>query len=258
MKRLLNRRTRTDRPDLEPIQAETIEVRLPAGFDANADSSKLLEKLEPVHGRDWKITRVRDGIAHLKKVEPTLLGRLSMLALKAESDWKEPGGLIDVSTHDLLMALIMIKERHNLEGHMIREIVADLQAIASAARTAKSLTCRVHGKDLREFVLVIRHLENQYLRELSAIGIPPQRIEAPPSTIPTFKENTVPQDNPITLQQDNAPDEEPRLIHTIELTGNQYADLMQLVMEYGTGTGLGYSTSIGLRLALARAETRVA
>ncbi|ERI39171.1 hypothetical protein M707_02625 [Arthrobacter sp. AK-YN10] len=46
--------------------------------------------------------------------------------------------------------------------------------------------------------------------------------------------------------------------YTIDVDERGYAQLMQLVMKYGTGTGEGGSTSIELRLAMANAEVRTA
>ena len=46
--------------------------------------------------------------------------------------------------------------------------------------------------------------------------------------------------------------------YTIDVNERGYAQLMQLVMKYGTGTGLGGSTNIDLRIAMADATVRVA
>jgi len=46
--------------------------------------------------------------------------------------------------------------------------------------------------------------------------------------------------------------------YTIDVDERGYAQLMQLVMKYGTGTGEGGSTSIDLRMAMADAQVRTA
>lgn len=46
--------------------------------------------------------------------------------------------------------------------------------------------------------------------------------------------------------------------YTIDVDELGYAQLMQLVMKYGSGTGHGGSTSVTTRIALAEAGIRVA
>lgn len=46
--------------------------------------------------------------------------------------------------------------------------------------------------------------------------------------------------------------------YTIDLDELGYAELLRLVMKYGTGTGHGAGTAITTRIALAEAQIRVA
>lgn len=45
--------------------------------------------------------------------------------------------------------------------------------------------------------------------------------------------------------------------YTIDVDALGYAQLMQLVMKYGTGTGHGVSTAVTTRIALAEAQIRI-
>ncbi len=60
----------------------------------------------------------------------------------------------------------------------------------------------------------------------------------------------------IPLQNDEKPPLHYR--YTIDVDERGYAEIMQLVMKYGTGTGEGASTAITTRIALAEAKVRPA
>lgn len=235
---------------LEPAEhAAAIKLHVPSGFDKHTYGEALLDKLEPIHGRDWKITQVWDNLARLERIEPTLLGRLHTLASKAEGSGHNADEFITVSTWDLSMALRGAAAHHDLSNHTIRWDIADYTSAVSAARTAEQLTCRIMRTGLHEFLDVIRHLENRRLHH---------DAETSTATNLITKESNM---DPATTESapEPTPGIEPHLEHTITLTGNDYTELLQLVMKYGTGTGAGdRSTSIGLRLALSRPETRVA